>query len=63
MSKTRKPAVPMDAQKARRDVSRAHFLRRPVSSDNPYAHVPIWVPFFVARLIAGWMQPRASARR
>lgn len=40
------------AEQARKEAKRAKFMGRPLPKQHPYAVIPTWVPFWVARLLS-----------
>ncbi len=42
---------PMDARRAREETVRARRLRKKLPPGHPYRNLPLWVPYWLARLI------------
>ncbi len=45
--------LPLDADMARDEASRARRLRKRLPPGHPYRRLPLWTPYWLARLING----------
>lgn len=45
--------LPLDAALARDEAAKARRLRKRLPPGHPYRRMPLWTPYWLARLIAG----------
>ena len=61
MVRVRREQKPLTADRARRQARTAKAFHERLPHDHPYARLPVWVPFFIARRLAPLIARKSSA--